>query len=79
MITLPIKFLRVLSVAVISLRKAKAFNANMFRHVGIGHREDVIIHDELSQLDDQIQNLLVEARREKRKNFVISIYPVDFE
>lgn len=74
MITLPISFLRVLLMAVTSLRKAKAFNANMFRHVSIGHQEDVTLHDNLRQLEDQIQVLLLDARRIHAKSFSITIF-----
>lgn len=75
MITLPMKFLNILLMAVVSLRKAKAFNANMFRHAGIGYKEDAALHGHLSQLEEQLQSLRMEAQRAKSKTFCISVFP----
>lgn len=77
MITLPIRFLLVISMAVTSFRKAKAFNANMFKHAGIGKKEDVTAHENCVQLEEQFQSLLMEARRAKSKTFCISVFPPD--
>ena len=75
MITLPLRYLRLILTAVIFMRKAKAFNANMFSHSGIGHHEDVVIHTDLTLLERYIQEVIKELQHAKQKNFIISAVP----
>jgi len=79
MITLPMKFLRVMLAAVTYVRKAKAFNAGMYRHAKIGRKEWMLEYNDLKNVEVQLESLVLEARLEKRKNFSITIYPIDIE
>ena len=74
MITLPIKYLKYIFAAVTALRKVKAFNANMFWHVGIGSSADAVLHNDLMELEVQLQTLTVEARRAKSKTVSLSVF-----
>ena len=75
MITLPLKYLRLILTAVTFMRKAKAFNANMFSHSGIGHHEDVVTHRDLILLEHYIQERIKELRDAKQTNFIIASAP----
>lgn len=73
MIRLSIRYLRLILMAVTALRKVKAVAANMYRHVKIGNRADMTLHDDLKRFEAMLQGLLLEARNAKSKTFTISI------
>lgn len=72
-IVFPLKYLRVLLQAVTALRKVKAVAANTWRLVQIGHKEDWLLHTDLSALEVYLAELLDTARTMKAKTFTISI------
>lgn len=73
MIRLPIASLRLILVCLNARRKAIAFNANMFKHAGIGHKETAVEHDRLVQLEGMIAGLCFQGRDAKTKTFTIAL------
>lgn len=73
MITLDLKYLRALRLAVAMVKQKKAYNFNMYKSVGIGSETDAKVYDLLSTLIVHIDKILLEAKNEKAKTFSIMV------
>jgi len=76
-VLLDVVFWKIVSEAAITpmnpRRKVKAVAANTWRLVQIGHKEDWLLHTDLSALEVYLAELLDTARTMKAKTFTISI------